>query len=79
MTYIIANWKMNKTAREAVKFIDALTDYLNNKKSISHHILIAPSTIHLPILSKSLSKSFNLTVSIMFSEILISSRFTYKS
>tara|TARA_Y100000994_G_C15686777_1_gene440032 strand:+ start:1126 stop:1848 length:723 start_codon:yes stop_codon:yes gene_type:complete len=51
---------MNKTAREAVKFIDALTDYLNNKKSISHHILIAPSTIHLPILSKSLSKSFNL-------------------
>ena len=60
MTYIIANWKMNKTASEAIEFIDTLTDYLNNKQSIPHHILIAPSTIHLPLLFKSLSKSFHL-------------------
>jgi len=60
MRYIIANWKMNKTVDEAVNFIDTLIEFLNNKENTSHHILIAPSTIHLPILSQSLSNSFNL-------------------
>ena len=49
MIYFIANWKMNKTAEQAITYINKMNDFINNNK-IKTSVLIAPSTIHLPLL-----------------------------
>ena len=50
-TFIIANWKMNMSVNDAIKFVKKL-DKLNYKKKKSKEIIICAQYLLLPSLSK---------------------------
>lgn len=52
MIYIVGNWKMNKTKVEALDFAQKLTSFLTDNALKKCSVLIAPPSIHLPLLSK---------------------------
>ena len=51
MIYVVANWKMNKTKDESIRFFDKLDALLEDyvDKSVCN-VLVAPPNIHLPVL-----------------------------
>lgn len=46
-TFIIANWKSNKTESEAKNWLSAIV-YLRNQELSNKEIIVCPSSIHLP-------------------------------
>ena len=66
MSYIIGNWKMNKTLDEATDFIETLRGFSDIKQD--SYVLIAPPIVYLPILSQSFSDISFVSQNISFQE-----------
>ena len=53
MRYIVANWKMNKTIEESLHFMEEFNLFMESRVNQSFcNVLIAPPSIHIPLLSK---------------------------